>query len=181
MKMWFQKKFKSLMKAGIKYFGLNLILPVGIPVIAIIIAIIFALLEGVVLKGHVLKNIFINVTSEIMYFSIITFIMICKYIVKNNEEKKDFLQNGDFWISLIMSIIFMFIYGIQVHSSILINSPSNVYAITTFIVMIIMLYFAISINSEYCDDSNSSGTNPAVFANNRKNNDDNGTSWESKL
>lgn len=180
MIFWFKKKFNSLKTAGLKYYGNNFILPILLPVLIVVIVFLSVLSsDNINLNNFV--NIIVNTMLQFMYLSLITFLSIVQNIVKNRSSEDDFFKNPDFWISLVMLVVFIIFYGIQVYQSFILTKYSIKHICLIFILMSTFLYFAISIYSEYSEDSNSSKTSPSIFANNRERRDNKDHDWESRL
>ncbi len=178
IKFWFKRKFNNLLNAGIKYYGINFIIPIALPFL-IVLATYICTIPYNSIPYPKLSNIILNTMLQFMYLSLITFISILQNIIKNKSDNDDFLKNPDFWISITMLVVFIVFYGIQVYQSFTLDSYSISHLILIFIIMSVLLYFAMSIYSEYSEDSESVNTKPSTFANNREQQDNN--DWESKL
>ncbi len=177
---WFSKKFNSFKKAGIKFYGINILLPVAIPSLVIIIAFLCALANGQ-LDSDSLKGIAINTAIQFIYLSILTLLYIIQNIAKSNEEGSDSFRNVDLWISIALLVIFAVFYGIQVYLSFVLKNISLLYLGFVLISMLVLLYIAMSTYSEYSEDSDSANIHPSTFANNREQQDNNDNDWESRL
>ena len=180
IKFWFKRKFNNLLNAGIKYYGINFIFPIALPFLIVLATYLCTLPYGSIPYSK-LSNIILNTMLQFMYLSLITFISILQNIIKNKSDNDDFLKNPDFWISISMLFVFIVFYGIQVYQSFTLDNYSIWHLILIFIIMSVLLYFAISIYSEYSEDSESVNTKPSTFANNREQQDNNDNDWESRL
>mgnify|MGYP000034707604 CR=1 FL=1 len=180
IKYWFSKKFNSFKKAGIKFYGVNILLPIAIPLLVIFLAFISAWVGGALVPST-LKGIVINTALQFMYLSILTFLSIIQNIMKYNEKDSDSYHNMDFWISVSMLVIIAVFYGIQVYLTFVLKTISLLYLLFVSIFLLLLLYISMSIYSEYSEDSDSANIHPSAFANNREQQDNNDDDWESKL
>lgn len=160
MKEWIKKKNRKLMNAGIQYWMLYVVLPVGFFFVAC--AIIFLMLD----LNYNIYAIVLSYSQQIIYVSIMNLLMFFRNIL-DILDNKEVLENNDTWIAGIIVVVDLLVFATLTVRIMQGTQYTYCYVICVSIVAIILLYISLLIHSEYCKDSKSIGDYPTLMSNNR--------------